>query len=58
MNLKILTNNFSDMHFFSSFPLQKQKIAYLCPAKPRENGLARESAFFALFLGCESGQFA
>ena len=43
---------------FSPFPLQKRKIVYLCPAKPRENGPARESAFFALFLVGESGQFA
>jgi hypothetical protein len=36
------------IHFFPIF----------APAKPRENGFARESAFFALFLDGESGQFA
>ena len=32
--------------------------SYICRVEPGEIGLTRESAFFALFLGCESGQFA
>ena len=40
------------------FPCSNHFLCIFAPAKPRENGMAKESAFFALFLACESAQFA
>jgi hypothetical protein len=40
------------------FGLPKRIFPYFCHAIPGENGTARESAFFALFLIGESAQFA
>jgi hypothetical protein len=41
--------------FFFLHP--KEILSIFAPAIPGEIGTARESAFFALFLDCESSQF-
>ena len=38
---------------FFVFYLFNSISLYICTVNPRENGLARESAFFALFLDCD-----
>jgi hypothetical protein len=44
---------------FASFSLHpKEILSIFAPAIPGEIGTARESAFFALFLDGESGQFS
>ena len=53
---EVLFNRFSKDLFPFSHP--KRIFIYLCTAIPGEIGTARESAFFALFLDGESGQFA
>jgi hypothetical protein len=40
------------------FPCPKEILPIFAPAIPGEIGMARESAFFALFLDDESAQFA
>ena len=44
--------------FFLHFSSTKENICIFASAIPGEIGMARESAFFALFLIGESGQFA
>ena len=48
--------HFDEKIYFPPCPIQIFPI--FAPAKTGENGLARESAFFALFLDGESAQFA
>ena len=63
---KSITERHYDLHPESIILIRKKRLSplhnpfslYFCHAKPRENGLTRESAFFALFLDSESGQFA
>ena len=43
---------------FILFSSTKENLCIFAPAIPGEIGTARESAFFALFLSSESGQFA
>jgi len=50
---------FAHIGLFSTiFLLQKINFPIFAPAKTGEIVLARESAFFALFLSSELGQFA
>ena len=49
-------NHFDEKTCFS--PLPNPDFIYFCSCQAERKRLTRESAFFALFLGCESGQFA
>ena len=53
-SFSLISNKFcAKISNFIHNSLYTRNFIYLVPAKPRENGMARESAFFELFL--ESG---